>query len=156
MRSFLQNLLPFCSPPLLLIFSGLAFWRLTRVPHDWLVSVLQFFSVFFLFYTINFWTLIIQLSSENLRLKFGLFNWTVPVDNISGCRLDPISGFMRYGGAGIHFMMVDKRYRASFNFLEDPRVVVAFKKKVGPVVEISFTTRQPDELIRLIHETAST
>jgi hypothetical protein len=62
---------------------------------------------------------------------------------------------MRMGGAGIHFMMVRGRYRASFNFLEYPRVVIAFKKKVGPVRDISFTTRRPDDVIRLIKEAVS-
>jgi hypothetical protein len=57
---------------------------------------------------------------------------------------------MRLGGAGIHFMLINKRYRASFNFLEHSRVVIALKRKVGPVRDISFSTRQPDEVLRLI------
>lgn len=61
---------------------------------------------------------------------------------------------MRMGGAGIHFMSIRKRYRASFNFLEYPRVVIAFKRKVGPVQDISFSTRQPEKVIRLIQEAA--
>lgn len=59
---------------------------------------------------------------------------------------------MRMGGAGIHFMFVHKRYRASFNFLEHPRVVIAFKRKAGPVQDISFSTRQPTDVVRLIRE----
>ena len=59
---------------------------------------------------------------------------------------------MKYGGAGIHFMTVHNRYRASFNFLEYPRVVIAFKKKVGLVRDISFSTRRPEEVTRLIRE----
>jgi hypothetical protein len=57
---------------------------------------------------------------------------------------------MKYGGAGIHFMFIRDRYRASFNFLEYPRVVIAFKKKVGPVRDISFSTRKPEDVIQLI------
>jgi hypothetical protein len=33
---------------------------------------------------------------------------------------------------------------------EHPRVLIAFKKKVGPVRDISFSTRQPDDVIRMI------
>jgi hypothetical protein len=62
---------------------------------------------------------------------------------------------MKMGGAGIHFMFIRKRYRASFNFLEYPRVVIAFKRKAGPVQDISFSTRRPDDLIRLIQAAAS-
>jgi hypothetical protein len=49
-------------------------------------------------------------------------------------------------------MLIRGRYRASFNFLEYPRVVIAFKRKVGPVKDISFSTRRPEELIKLIED----
>jgi hypothetical protein len=62
---------------------------------------------------------------------------------------------MRMGGAGIHFMSIRKRYRASFNFLEHPRVVIAFKRKAGLVRDISFSTRHPDDVLRRIQEAAS-
>ncbi|MEN8242401.1 MAG: hypothetical protein ABFS17_10800 [Chloroflexota bacterium] len=140
---------------LTILFGGLALWRVSAVCLDGLATALIIICVFFLFYVINYRTLIIQLTTEELKLKFGIFSWTVPTDNIADCQLDHISGFMRYGGAGIHFMMIEKRYRASFNFLDHPRVVIAFKNRVGPVRDISFSTRQPEELIRLIRETAT-
>jgi hypothetical protein len=62
---------------------------------------------------------------------------------------------MRMGGAGIHFMLIRRRYRVSFNFLEYPRVVIAFKRKVGPVQDISFSTRRPDDVLRHIQESVS-
>jgi hypothetical protein len=57
---------------------------------------------------------------------------------------------MRLGGAGIHFMFIRGRYRASFNFLEHPRAVIAFRQPVGPVRDLSFSTRHPEELCQLI------
>ena len=47
-------------------------------------------------------------------------------------------------------MFVHQRYRASFNFLEYPRVRIDFKQKIGPVQVISLSTRLPEELIRSI------
>jgi hypothetical protein len=79
----------------------------------------------------------------------------VPLDNLEECRLDKIPLLMSMGGAGIHFMSIRKRYRASFNFLEYPRVVIAFKRKVGPVRDISFSTRRPDDVLRLVQEAAA-
>lgn len=108
----------------------------------------------FLFYSLNFRTLLIRLNSQSLKLTFGIFTWTVPLNNIADCQFDSIPPLMRMGGAGIHFMSIRKRYRASFNFLEYPRVVIAFKRKVGPVQDISFSTRQPEKVIRLIQEAA--
>ena len=103
----------------------------------------------------NYRTLIIRLTSESLKLTFGIITWIVPLDIVEECCLDDIPMLLRMGGAGIHFMSIRKRYRASFNFLEHPRVVIAFKRKVGLVRDISFSTRRPDEVLRLIQEAVS-
>lgn len=121
---------------------------------DILAVVFFCFFSFFLFYSVNYRTLVIRLTSESLTLTFGVFRWQVPLDNVAECRLDDLPTLMRLGGAGIHFMSIRKRYRASLNFLEYPRVVIAFKRKVGPVRDISFSTCRPDDVLRLIQETA--
>ena len=127
------------------------FWRWSRHQLDgWTIAYLVIF-LFFLFSTFNYQTLNINLTQEVLTLKFGLFRWTVPVENIAACQIDVLPLFMRYGGAGVHFMLIDGRYRASFNFLEYPRIVVSFKRMVGPVKDLSFSTQNPEEIIRLIH-----
>ncbi len=126
--------------------------RLNTGRRDKLAAVFGSLSGLFLFYSVNFRTLTIRLTAEALQLRFGIFNWTVPLENIAGCRLDDVPLLLRMGGAGIHFMSVRQRYRASFNFLEYPRVVIAFKRKVGPVRDISFSTRQPDEVVQLIED----
>ena len=141
---------------LALIFSLLALWRVDGRGRDGLAVTFAVFCAIFIFYSLNYRTLVISLTSESLKLTFGLFTWTVPLDNIEDCRHDDnLPTLMKYGGAGIHFMMIRNRYRASFNFLEYPRVVIAFKKKVGPVRDISFSTRKPEEIMRLIWELAT-
>jgi hypothetical protein len=42
-----------------------------------------------------------------------------------------------------------------FNFLEHSRVVKSFKRKVGWVQDISFSTSHPDEVIHLIQAAKS-
>ena len=140
---------------LTLLFAMLLLWRVNVGSLDLLAAVFLCLFGFFFFYSVNYRTLIICLTSESLKLTFGIFTWNVPLDNVEECYLDDIPMLMRMGGAGIHFMMICKRYRASFNFLEHPRLVVAFKSKRGPVQDISFSTRRPDELLRLIQETVS-
>jgi len=49
-------------------------------------------------------------------------------------------------------MFVRGRYRASWNFLEYPRLVVALRKKAGPVHALSFSTRQPMEIQSIINK----
>ena len=140
---------------LTLIFSLLFIWRMSVSGLDALAVVFLCFAGFFLFYSLNYKVLMIQLTSEVLKLTFGIFTWKVPLDNIAECYLDEIPVFMRMGGAGIHFMIIRQRYRASFNFLEYPRVVITFKRKVGPVRDISFSTRQPDQVLQLIRNATS-
>lgn len=123
--------------------------RLIAVRLDWLAVLLMLLSLIFLFYTLNYRVLDIQLDEEKLQLTFGLFTWRVPLSNIKEIQPDDqLPWLVRNGGAGVHFMVVHGRYRASFNFLEHPRVVITFKHKVGPVRELSFSTRQPVLLIK--------
>ena len=137
---------------LTILFLSLTLSRVNTLGLDEFAILFAVFCSFFLFYSLNYRTLIIRLTSESLKLKFGIFTWTVPLEDIEDCQLDELPAIMKYGGAGIHFMMIRNRYRASFNFLEYPRIVIAFKKKVGLVRVISFSTRQPDEILRRIRE----
>jgi len=138
---------------LTILFACTFAWRLLAVSMDWLAILLLVLACFFLFYTINFRTLDIQIDMERLRLKFGIFSWQIPISNIDSFRPDDdISWLMRNGGAGIHFMFVNGRYRASFNFLEHPRVLIGFRKKLGLVVDLSFSTRQPDQVLSHFEE----
>lgn len=135
---------------LTILFFLLLIWRAISSSLDILAGVFLFFFCFFLFYSLNYRTLMICLTSDALKLSFGIFRSIVPLNNIGECSLDDIPAVMRMGGAGIHFMVIRNRYRASFNFLEHSRVVIGLKRKVGLVRDISFSTRQPEELLQLI------
>ncbi len=135
---------------LTLIFCLLTAWRTSAHSLDALAIIFACFAGIFLFYSVNYRTLIIRITPAGLGLRFGIFQWRVPIGNIESCQLDEVPAFKRLGGAGIHFMTVRGRYRASFNFLEYPRVVIAFKSKAGPVQDISFSTRRPDEVLETL------
>jgi hypothetical protein len=140
---------------LTIIFALPAFWRVTAGNLD-AVAVLFFcLSGFFLFYSLNYRTLVIRLTSEALTLTFGIFIWVVSLEEIADFRLDDMPLLMRLGGAGIHFMLIGGRYRALFNFLEYPRVTIGFRKPRGPVRDLTFSTRGPHEILRLIGEAVS-
>lgn len=133
-----------------LLFLALGAWRVTGHGFDgWSIALLLMFGVF-LFYVFNYRTLVIRLTAESLQLTFGLFSWAIPRDTIAACRFDDSPPFLKYGGAGIHFLTVHGRYRASFNFLEYPRLVLELRAKRGPVQDIAFSTRRPDELRQLL------
>ena len=138
---------------LTIVFLMLFIWRISTSRFDILSAVLVFFFLFFFFYSVNYRILTIRLSPESLTLKFGIFKWAIPLENVEGCRRDDLPIILRYGGAGIHFMFVGGRYRSSFNFLEHPRVVIALKKKAWVVRDVSFSTSHPDEVLRLLPNT---
>jgi hypothetical protein len=140
---------------LTLLFCLLCIWRVNASGSDCLAGIILFFSIIFLFYSVNYRTLVIRLTTQSIQLTFGLFTWVVPLENVEECRLDEIPRLMYLGGAGIHFMTIRNRYRASFNFLEYPRIVIVFKRKRGPVQDLSFSTRQPEQVIQFIQEAAS-
>jgi len=52
-------------------------------------------------------------------------------------------------------MSISGRYRASFNFLEHPRIVIVLKRQTGPVRDICFSTRRPDNVLQFIREAAA-
>lgn len=133
-----------------LLFLALGAARVAPRGFDgWSIALLVFFGVF-LFYTFNYRTLVIRLTAESLQLTFGLFSWAIPRDTIAACRFDDSPPFLKYGGAGIHFLTVHGRYRASFNFLEYPRLVLELRAKRGLVQDIAFSTRRPDEILQLL------
>lgn len=135
---------------LTLLFGALCLWRASTASLDALALASGVIAAIFLFYVFNFRVLKIQLTSQVLRLTFGIFTWSEPLANLSAPRLDEIPPFLRYGGAGIHFLFVNGRYRVSFNFLEYPRVVVVLRQPKGAVRDISFSTRQPDQILQFL------
>ncbi|MBL8093172.1 MAG: hypothetical protein JNL73_03310 [Anaerolineales bacterium] len=130
---------------LTLLGAALAAWRGTVGGFDWLTLTLAGLAVFFGFYALNFRTLRIRLTPDVLQLTFGVFTWRVPIGNIEACRVDDVS-LWRIGGAGIHFSLIQGRYRAMFNFLEYSRLVVLLRQGQGPVRAVAFSTRRVDEL----------
>lgn len=138
---------------LVLAFLALTLWRVNSRGTNGLAITFTVLFLVFIFYTINYKTLIVRVFPEKLKLQFGIFSWTIPFENISSCELDNnIPLLMKYGGAGIHFMMVRSRYRVSFNFLEYDRVVIRLKVKQGWVQNVSFSTQKPEEIITALQE----
>jgi hypothetical protein len=140
---------------LTLLFLVLSMWRVSVAGLGSLGVVFFILFIFFLFYSLNYRTLVVRLTPAAVELRFGLFTWRIAMDNIEKCFLDDTS-LWRIGGAGIHFSWFHGRYRAMSNFIEHPRVVIALKKKRGPVRDVAFSTRRPNEVLRFIQEAMST
>jgi hypothetical protein len=134
---------------LAVLFLALLAWRVMATGFGIFTVAFLFFSVFFSFYALNYRVLVIHVSTDGLHLKFGIFGWTIPWHTVEDAYADETS-LWRIGGAGMHFSIINRRYRAMLNFLEYPRVVVALKIKRGPVRDVAFSTERPDEIMRII------
>jgi hypothetical protein len=135
---------------LFLVFSGLFTWRVIAAGFRTLPIIYLFFVLLFGFYILNFRTLRIKINSETLNLHFGLVGWKTNLSNVASVRHDDSPIWIKMGGAGVHFALVYRKYRAFFNFLEYPRVLITFRKKQGLVRELVFTTKKPDKVIEFI------
>ncbi len=127
-------------------------WRVSGSGWDFSAGLGLVLGCVFLFYSLNYRKLLVQLTDESLKLTFGMFTWTIPLDHIASAAQDDSPILVRYGGAGVHFIFARGRYRVSFNFLEYPRVVVNLKRQRGPVKAVSFTTRRPEAVLNLLQE----
>jgi hypothetical protein len=135
---------------LTILFLALFAWRWSRVGWKFLPGLFLFLGLFFLFYVFNYQTLRITLNEDILLLQYGLVRWRTELKNIRSCDLDDPPWWIKYGGAGVHFAQVDGLYRAFFNILEGPRVLVIFKQKQGLVSALSFSTSNPDQILALL------
>jgi len=127
---------------LLALFLGLLMRHLAGHGMDRWAWFLCAGAAFFLFYTLNFNVLELSIDESRLDLRFGIFRWGVALEQVGAVFMDP-SSLWRIGGAGIHFSFFGGKYRAMFNFLEYPRVVLRLKDRRGPVQEVAFSTREP-------------
>lgn len=136
---------------LALIFIALFAWRFSIVGFRFVPGLYAFFGLFFCCYLLNFQVLTISITEQTLQLNFGLIHWRTDMENIADCVLYDPPFWIKYGGAGVHFSMVDGEYMAFYNFLEFPRIKVVFKQKRGWVRALVFTTRQPDQVLEILN-----
>lgn len=140
---------------LALIFFALFAWRYSVVGLRFSPVLFGFLGLFFCFYVINYRVFNIVITEQTLNLDFGLVRWRSDLDNVAQSTLYDPPFWIKYGGAGVHFAMVDGSYKAFFNFLEYPRILIKFQKKRGLVQELVFTTRQPDRILEILEKRSS-
>ncbi len=135
---------------LAIIFFALFGWRVSVVGYRFVPGLYAFFGLVFFFYVINFRELEISITDQTLQLKFGVIGWSSNIENIKSSILYDPPFWIKFGGAGVHFSMVDGDYKAFYNFLEYPRIMIGFHQKQGWVQSLVFTTRQPDKILEIL------
>ena len=136
---------------LMLVSSALFAWRVMIVGFRAFPIICLVLALFFFLYVLNYRTLRIMITEEEVLLKFGLIRWRTRLENIQACKVDDSPNLIKYGGAGVHFAFVKGEYRAFFNFLEHPRILITFHQKQGLVQGAVFTTRQLEQVLEIIN-----
>jgi len=135
---------------LAILFFLLFGWRVSVVGWRFFLGVLLFLGVFFTIYVVNYRVLEITITYSHLKLRFGIVPWKTSLENIQAVELDDSPALIKFGGAGVHFAFVNGKYRAFYNFLEYPRLLVYFREKQGLVQALVFSTRKPDKIQEIL------
>ena len=96
---------------LALLFLALLAWRVMASGIGFIAAGLLFLFLLFCFYALNYRFLVIRVLADKLILKFGIFGWTIPLHTVEEIYADR-TPLWRIGGAGIHFSIINGRYRA--------------------------------------------
>lgn len=97
--------------------------------------------------TFNFSRLSIRATFEGISVGFGRIRTSFRWDQVEDCYMDAASS-IRYGGFGIRGGRFDGKNRLVYNITGAPRLVL--KVKGAKYDEFVFSTKRPDELMRVI------
>lgn len=106
-------------------------------------------TLLFLGVTLNFRKLKIRIDSEDITAGYGIFKNTISWNKVEKTYLDEAST-ARYGGWGLRIGRVKGNWRIVYNVVSGPRVVVSSKK--GTFRELVFSTKKPEEIMKIIEE----
>jgi hypothetical protein len=97
----------------------------------------------------TFWRLTIRISPESIAVGYGRITRQIPWENVESCYLDETSAIY-YGGFGIRFARIRGKWRMVYNIIGTPRVVLSLK--AGRFREFVFSTKNPEEVLRIIND----
>lgn len=112
-------------------------------------SMLVFLMVFFFFLLVNFSTLSIRITFKDIVVRFGLFNFQVGWEDVSG-----MDSVRERDGAknlyGIRMRTLPGGYWRIIYSAGLPRVIL--KLKEGAIRELAFTTMAPEKVLTVAAE----
>ena len=106
------------------------------------------FSVLTIF-VLNFRRLEIRITTQSIKLGYGIFKPSIPWSNVQSCYLDKSSN-ISYGGWGMRIARVNNKWRRVFNVIGYPRVVIELKQ--GRFKELVFSSSKPEEVMLIINQ----
>ncbi|MGY4706584.1 hypothetical protein ACVNPS_02360 [Candidatus Bipolaricaulota sp. J31] len=118
-----------------------------RLP-NWYWALMTAVFLGCLFFLRSFRRLVIEITPEHIAVRFGI-RYVVPWERMESVRRDERS-LLSYGGVGWRFGRRKGGWTMAFVDFRSPRVVLELRG--GRVRELVFSTRRPEEVIRLVEE----
>jgi hypothetical protein len=134
------------------VFCSLAVYQIligpggANSPPTWFFMLI---GLLFLSIAFNFRKLRIELSPQAVVVGYGIAKRMIPWEAIERCYRDEVSN-LRYGGWGIRIGRVQGKWRLVYNTPGAPRVVLSVNR--GWFDEFVFSTKHPEEVLRLVRE----
>jgi hypothetical protein len=120
----------------------------SRPALKWFFLVIFLLSVVLAFI---FSRLTIRMTPASISVGYGPLGQTINWDNVADCFLDETSE-VRYGGAGIRMTRIRGSWTIVYDVIESPRVVISLKE--GRFKEVVFSTRHPQDVMKIINQLA--
>ena len=117
-------------------------------PPNWMYLILSLVFIATTWLVYNLKTLTISIDQDSVTVSYGRISYTIALANIEAATVDTNLGIL-YGGWGIRMASIKGESALIYNVISRPRVVL--KLRNGRFKQFAFSTRQPDEVIRLVH-----
>jgi hypothetical protein len=121
----------------------------SRPAPDWLYLVMFVLFAGISYLVTSFRKLTISITSQVIKVTFGIFKYTISWGNVEGCYLDKNPG-IAYGGWGVRIGKTKGKSVLVYNVVAAPRVILELKK--GRFGQFAFSTKRPDEVMTIVQQ----
>lgn len=115
---------------------------------DWMYLILSVIFLGTTWLVYNLRELTISINKSSVIVSYGRISYSIAFDNIETATIDTSPG-IAYGGWGIRMAKIKGESALIYNVIAQPRVILNLKS--GRFKRFAFSTKQPDEVIKLIH-----
>ena len=117
---------------------------------DWFYLIMFLFFAGLTYFVTNFNKLSIEITTQSIKVDYGVLGRAIPWDDVNGCYQDEASAIGSYGGWGIPMGKVKGKWRLVYNVIGCPTVVLELGK--GRFKEFVFSTKNPEMVLEVARQ----
>lgn len=117
---------------------------------NWLYLVMLLSAAVVTFSLASLSRLTIEITTQYIKVAFGIFKQTIPWDNVSGCYLAWGSSVPDYAGWGVSVRRIGGKWRRGFSVSGCGNFVM--QKEKGMFKEFAFSTKDPERVMDIARQ----